>query len=1045
MSEGTLTVEQSLQQALACHQTDRLQEAEALYRAVLQTHPNHPEANHNMGVLAVQKKQPAASLPYFVAALNADPARGQYWLSYIDALLQAGQMEDARQVLALARQNGLQGNEVEALGVRLKGSTQVAAPSNAESQLATKELPFASSASSQNSKNKSGKSARKSVRHQGRNPSPQEIDKLVALFNAGRLTEAAALAQAMTVCFPQHGFGWKVLGAAFKQMGRSTDALPPLQRAVVLSPDDVHAHSNLGITLKALDRLPEAEASLRRALRIKPDYVEAHYNLGNTLKDMGRLDEAEDSYRRALQIKPDFAEAHNNLGLILQDIGHIDEAEASYRRALRIKPDYTEAHSNLGNTLKALGRLGEAEASYRQALQIKPDCVDAHNNLGLILKDLGRLDEAEASYRQALQIKPEFAETHNNLGLTLMSLGRLDEAEVSYRRALEIKPDYADVFSNLGLVLKELGRLDEAEASYRRALQIKPEFAEVHNNLGATLLELGRMGEAEASFRHALQIKPDFSEAHYNLGNTLKDMGRLDEAAAAYRRALEIKPDYAHGYNNLGITLLRSGQLDDAVASFRRALEIKPDYAMAHSNLGNVLQLLGQHDAAVASYRRALEIKPDYADAYSNLLLTLNYTASHAPSYYLEQARLCGRIVAEKVGTRFSTWECAARPERLRVGLVSGDLRKHSVGYFLEGLLIHIDPARIELIAYPTHHEEDELTTRIRPYFLAWKSLVGKSDEVAARLIHADGVHILIDLSGHTSHNRLPVFAWKPAPVQVTWLGLPSTTGVAEMDYVLGDPHAIPAEFENHFSEAVWRMPESCLCLTVPTSQVNVAPLPALSTGYVTFGSFNNLAKMTDAVVAVWVRILNSVPNSRLLLKTKQLNDLVVCEKTFQRFVFCGIAPDRLQLSGTLASADDHLATYNKIDIALDTFPYPGVTTSVEALWMGVPVLSLRGDRFLSRTAGSIAHNAGLPDWVAADEGDYVAKAVTFTSNLERLAVLRNGLRQQVLASPLFDAPRFAKNFEDALWGMWQKWRDRQQEDTITTDPDKRFTPQGAL
>jgi protein O-GlcNAc transferase len=287
-------------------------------------------------------------------------------------------------------------------------------------------------------------------------------------------------------------------------------------------------------------------------------------------------------------------------------------------------------------------------------------------------------------------------------------------------------------------------------------------------------------------------------------------------------------------------------------------------------------------------------------------------------------------------------------------------------------------------------------------------------------------VHILFDLSGHTEHNRLPVFAWKPAPVQVTWLGLPATTGVAEMDYVLGDPHAIPAEYENHFSETVWRMPESCLCLTVPTSAVNVAPLPALAAGHVTFGSFNNLTKMNDTVVTVWARILKTVPNSRLLLKTKQLSDPAVCEMTRQRFAACGIAPERLLLGGTVAAAGEHLAAYNKVDIALDTFPYPGVTTSVEALWMGVPVLSMRGDRFLSRTARSIAHNAGLPDWIAADADDYVNKAVASASDLDRLSALRSGLRQQVLASPLFDVSRFARNFEEALWVMWQRHQSQQ-------------------
>jgi protein O-GlcNAc transferase len=375
------------------------------------------------------------------------------------------------------------------------------------------------------------------------------------------------------------------------------------------------------------------------------------------------------------------------------------------------------------------------------------------------------------------------------------------------------------------------------------------------------------------------------------------------------------------------------------------------------------------------------------------------------------------------VGPRFSVWQSAARPERLLVGLVSGDFRMHSVGHFLEGLLSHIDPANIELIAYPTNLKEDELTARIRPFFSAWKPLVGKSDEDAALLIHADGVHILIDISGHTAHNRLPVFAWKPAPVQVTWLGLPNTTGVSEMDYVLGDRQAIPPEHESHFSETMWRLPDSYLCFSAPRYPVNVAPLPALSTGYVTFGSFNNLTKMNDAVVELWARILLSVPDSHLYLKTSQLKDANIREQTRRRFAVWGIAPERLLLGGTLGSIADHLSEYNKIDVALDTFPYPGVTTSVEAIWMGVPVVTLHGDRFLSLTAKSIAHHVGLPDWVAVDKDNYVTKAVAFTSNLERLAALRSGLRQQVMASPLFDARRFARNFEAALWGMWQSYQ----------------------
>jgi len=343
---ATSAIEQALQQALACHQAGQLQDAEKLYRAILQIHPNHPEANHNMGVLAVQMKQPLAGLPYFMAALDADPARGKYWLSYIDALFQAGQLEDARQVLALARQQGLQGDEVEALSARLDGGAQVAEQHNAEHQHAIKESLPVSSAASQNSKKtlktksaKLGKSAKNSAPHQEKTPSPQEINTLAALFNAGRYAEAATLAQTMTECFPLHGFGWMVLGAVFKQMGRSEDALAPMQKAAALLPGDANAHSNLGGALRDMGRLNEAEVSLKRALQIKPDFAEAHCNLGAALQELGRQGEAEASYRRALQIKPDYADVHNNLGVLLHDQGRLEDALAHFQQRARLTPE----------------------------------------------------------------------------------------------------------------------------------------------------------------------------------------------------------------------------------------------------------------------------------------------------------------------------------------------------------------------------------------------------------------------------------------------------------------------------------------------------------------------------------------------------------------------------------------------------------------------------------------------------------------------------------------------------------------------------------
>jgi len=679
-----------------------------------------------------------------------------------------------------------------------------------------------------------------------------------------------------------------------------------------------------------------------------------------------------------------------------------------------------------GHALEAESKLAEAMQCYLEAIRRAPNPARGHLNRGNVLLLQGDLQGALDAFRTALEHQPDYAGAYYNIGNALLGNQQLDEAVANYRRALEIQPDYAEAHCSLGVALKELGQNVNAAESYREALKIDQNMVEAHINLGNILHALGQFDGAVACYQQALEIKPDYAEAHNSLGLALQAEGQLEGAMNSFRRALKIKPDFAEAHNNLGLALQAAGQLEGAKMSYSRALEIKPELIEALCNMGNILKDIGQFEGASESYCRALEIKPDFLEVHSNLMFILNYTASQLPAAYLEQASKYGRVVAGKAA-RFASWKCAADlPERLRVGLVSGDFLNHPVGFFLEGLLAHIDPSCIELIAYPTHHQEDELTARIRPYFSNWHSLVGKNNEAAARLIHADGVHILVDVSGHTAHNRLPVFAWKPAPVQVTWLGLPATTGVAEIDYVLGDPHATPPEFDHHFSETVWRMPDVYMCLAVPDSPVLVAPLPALSADHVTFGSFNNLTKMGDGVVAVWARILQSVPDSRLLLKTSQLNDPSTCKQTRQRFAACGISPDRLILGGTLASRDDHLATYSKVDIALDTFPYPGVTTSAEALWMGVPVLSLRGDRFLSRTAETIARNAGLPDWIAADQDDYVAKAVTFASDLNHLAALRAILRQQVLASPLFDAPRFARNFEDALWGMWQHYQTQQ-------------------
>ena len=708
-------------------------------------------------------------------------------------------------------------------------------------------------------------------------------------------------------------------------------------------------------------------------------------------------------------------------GLVLHQQGQLIQAKEIYQQVIRAQPGNSDALQLLGTLHRQIGEPELAVQLIGKAIALKPNFAEAYSNRGLALEELKRFEDALADHERAIALKPEYVQAFNNRGKLLCDMGRLEEALASYEKALSKRADYALAHNGRGQVLERMSRYEEALSSLDMAIKIDPQLDIAHTNRGNALKGLNRLEEALASHDNAIAINPHLAEAFSNRGNVLKDLMRLEEALQSYEQAIALKPDYADALYSRGKVLHKLIRLDKALASYDKLIETKPDHVGAHNNRGNVLTDVGRLQEAQASYRDALRLKPDSSAAHSNLLFTLNYLGALTPASVLAEARCYGAWVSKKAQAKFTSWILEPEPARLRIGLVSGDLRSHSVGYFVEGLIQHLNKSHFELFAFPTTAECDDLTERVRPEFQDWVPLYGKSDQDAAALIHQQGIHVLIDLSGHTANNRLPVFAYKPAPVQVSWLGLPMTTGIPEMDYVLGDLHALPQQFEPHFTERVWRLPGSYICLTPPDISVAVAALPALSNDHITFASFNNLSKINDEVVQVWSRILHALPGSKLLLKTKQLVDSNLSLKTERRFTAHGIASDRLKLIGRHRSRTDHLCEYNNVDIALDTFPYPGVTTSAEALWMGVPVLSMRGDRFLSATAASIAKNAGLTDWIAQDADDYVNKAVGFAADLQALAQLRASLKERVLTSPLFDVPSFARNFGDALWGMWQQ------------------------
>ncbi|UCV04575.1 tetratricopeptide repeat protein [Dechloromonas denitrificans] len=853
-------------------------------------------------------------------------------------------------------------------------------------------------------------------------PTAEELGSLAGLYSSGDFIGLEAESRGLLARYPEVGFLWQVLGVALN--AQKKDGLDALQKAVALLPYDAEARNNLGNALKDAGRLDEAETSYRQALALKAGDPVTHYNLGAVLQAQARWAESAAAYRQAVLLHADFAPAHYNLGTVLEELGDAAGAEACYRRVLQCQPDDVLACYNLGRLLQHGNRPQDAEACYRRVLALQPDFVDAHHNLALVLKELGALAEAEAHCRGALELEPGSAAVLNSLGLVLHAEDRLAEAEQALRTAVALDPGFADAYGNLGKVLHDQERFAEAENCLRQALELKPDSAEMHTNLGATLVALSRPEAAEKSYRIALQLQPGNADYLYNLGYALQEQSRYGEAEAIYRQALTIKPDFPVALNNLGLVLGLLGFSAEAEANCLQALEQDPDSAKFYANLGGIRTGQGRHAESEAAFRRALELDPEFHYALSNILYSHTFDGRRSAAERLEDVRSYGRLVSAKAAGGYTAWQCAAAPQRLRVGLVSGDLRDHSVGHFLEGFLQQIDPARIELLAYPTHREFSDLSVRIKPYFAGWYSLVGLSDEAAARRIHADGVHVLVDLSGHTGHNRLPVFAWKPAPVQASWLGYCASTGVAEIDYYIADGETLPVAQEAAFTEQIWRLPASYLCFSQPAEPVEVNTLPALANGHLTFGSFNNLSKMTSEVVALWAQLLHALPDSRLLLKAKQLGEASTRDQVLAQYAAHGIGPERLLLEGPIQGRSGHLAAYQQVDIGLDPFPYNGVTTTMEALWMGVPVLTLSGERFLARQGVGILTHAGLPEWIAADGAELVAKARAQSRNLPALAVLRTGLRERLLASPLLDTQGFARDFENALWGMWQKRQD---------------------
>jgi predicted O-linked N-acetylglucosamine transferase (SPINDLY family) len=633
----------------------------------------------------------------------------------------------------------------------------------------------------------------------------------------------------------------------------------------------------------------------------------------------------------------------------------------------------------------------------------------------------GRLNDAEPLYRQVLQLDSKHVDTLHLLGVLSHQLGRHEIAAEFISKAIVQNSRVAPFHNSLGNALQACGRPIDAQASYDRALALKPDYPEAHRARGTIFQAQGQLEEAIAAYGRALALKPQYAEAHLNLGNAFLAQGKLDEAAGSYRQALAIKPDLVEALNNLGNALQMRGKLDEAIASYRDVLKFRPDFAEVHSNLGTALREQGKAEDAITSYRHALTHRPNLAEAHSNLLMTLHYIDGISNAELLNAALAFGKTF-DKTDLEPLARISAADPKserRLRIGYVSGDFIFHPVGYFLARVLPAHDKNEFEVFCYSNNTATDAMTDRLRSACEHWRSIAGIPDAEAAALIQRDEIDILIDLSGHTARNRLLLFALRPAPLQVSWLGYFGTTGLAAMDYIVMDADSVPPDHEHWYSEKIIRLPHMRFCYDSPEAIAAVEP-PCLKNGSITFGSFNNIAKIGSQAVSLWAEILRATPNARLVLKWKSLDIASSQQRLRDAFAAAGIDPGRVEFRGA-SPHREMLAEYADIDIALDPFPFGGGLTSCEALWMGVPVITLPGDTPASRQTLGFLRLLKLDDLAVVSRADYVARAVDLAANPQRLAILRQNLRPLMAASPLCDGVAFTAGLEQAFLEIWQR------------------------
>ena len=896
----------------------------------------------------------------------------------------------------------------------------------------------------------------------------QLMARAEVLFSRNRCAETLVLLRPVLAKRPQHPDALCLQASCLMVVGNKAQALASYAGALVADPHHVRALLGCAALHKESGLLQDALVFLEKAYAITSE------EQNTTATSSSPKNKKNDPNATATTSSIDD-----------DDDDDVDALSSSFEEmeAVKLHAQVSQALAvvltDLATQAKINGRSGWKEY-YKRAVSVAPSYSPAHYNLGVAATEEGDQKEALKRYGKAVELEPLYAEAWCNIGVIRKATGDLEKAIDAYEDALAAGPNLEMVKVNLaaaltekGTVLKSRGDIKAGIKAYERAVALIPRHAEALYNLGVAYSEERELDKSVFMYEMAIAAAPHCAEAHNNLGVIHRERGNFEAAVKCYEAALIARPNFPEGLNNLAVIYTQQGQAADALNMLHAALMAKPDYAEAFNNLGVLQREVGDAAAAVESYQRCLDIDPDNRNANQNRLLALNYI------YHGEQEFVCAAHAAwgqrfqqihpqlplpppllttttTNTNTKTKTKEIinsktataatvdspsaaangnngnsiiidTARGLPLVVGYVSPDLFLHSVSYFAEAPLRHHNPACVKLIVYSVCAKPDCKTERLAAAVNAaggtWRDVARLTEEELALMILQDGVQILVELTGHTANNRLGTFARRPAPVQLTWIGYPNSTGLTSIDYRLTDAVCDPVGSAQTHTEQLIRLPGCFLCYTPAPDAPPVAPLPALRNGFITFGSFNALAKETPEVLAVWARLLRSIPSSRLVLKNKPFACEAVQQQFWTLFENEGVPRQRIDLLPLAPATKDHLSQYSLMDICLDPWPYAGTTTTAEALFMGVPCLTLSGACHAHNVGVSLLTAVGLaPQWVANDQEEYVMKGQLLSQDVGMLCTLRSGLRQRMLRSALCDAPRFVGQLEETYRELWQRW-----------------------